>query len=389
MKILFITNLYPPNAIGGYERLCHAVASALALGNTVTVITSTYGKSVSIQTKQSVQQVLQLLVGKTIYEGFEGSEERRNLINRSNAYFVDEVINRVNPDVIYCWSLHGLNASIFEPIMASNRPTVLMLTDNWFVPMWRHLSEAMRASERLSAIFGSQYMRQYYLESGVRFRRDEVIHNGVSLSDSPDERFRDRHFLVAGGEFRILFAGRIVPVKGVHTAVEALIQLTNTPSTHELKYSLSLIGDQSDKGYLDSLREMARSGGCGDALQLMESVPPDELFEMFQSYDCLVFPSTYEPFALTLILALDAGIPTIATAVGGNVEIVSDQESGLLMPVEDASCLAQQIERLSVDAELRCSLSRGGRKAASEFSFNRMIAQTELTLERLVNDAFN
>ena len=389
MKILFITNLYPPNAIGGYERLCHAVASALAPGNSVTVITSTYGKSVSIQDNQSVQQVLQLLIGKTIYEGFEGSDERRDLINRSNAYFVGEVIGRVDPDVIYCWSLHGLNASIFEPIVASNRPTVLMLTDNWFVPMWQHLSEATRRSERIGAIFGSRYMRQYYLESGVRFRRDEVIHNGVLLSDASDAMFRDRRSLVADGEFRMLFAGRIVPVKGVHTAVEALVQLVNSPSSDQLKYSLTLIGDQSDGEYLSGLKQMTQSGGCSEALHVIDSVPPEKLFEVFQSYDCLVFPSTYEPFALTLILALDAGIPTIATAVGGNVEIISDEESGLLMPAEDVSCLTRQIERLSADPDLRCKLSRGGHKAASEFSFNRMIARTELALERFASYASN
>ena len=224
MRILFITNLYPPNAVGGYERLCHAVASALARGHAVTVITSTYGRSVSIQERQTVHQVLQLLIGQTIYEPLPDKNGARDLINKSNAYFVEKVVKETNPDVIYCWSLHGVEASIFESIMGGGCAVVLMLTDNWFVPMWAQLAADMRASERLSAIFGSQYMREYYLENGVRFSRDDVIHNGVLLSEAPEAAFRDRRLSVVQGEFRLLFAGRVVPVKGVHTAVEALVR---------------------------------------------------------------------------------------------------------------------------------------------------------------------
>ena len=80
---------------------------------------------------------------------------------------------------------------------------------------------------------------------------------------------------------------------------------------------------------------------------------PDSLPELFEEHDIYVFPSLYEPFSLTLIHALACGIPTAASRVGGNVEIVRDGVSGVLFKKGDPA-----------DWPVRCSVSLGIRNYA-------------------------
>jgi glycosyltransferase involved in cell wall biosynthesis len=96
---------------------------------------------------------------------------------------------------------------------------------------------------------------------------------------------------------------------------------------------------------------------------------------LFNEYDIYLFPSLYEPFSLTLIHALALGIPTIASNTGGNPEIVTNEESGLLFAKGDAADLARAITALALDGARRARLAAGGQRAASAFTFERMVGE--------------
>jgi glycogen synthase len=98
---------------------------------------------------------------------------------------------------------------------------------------------------------------------------------------------------------------------------------------------------------------------------------------LFNGHDIYLFPSLYEPFSLTLIHALSFGIPTIASDIGGNVEIVRDRESGLLFKKGDSADLAAVVRFLATDGALRARLADGGRCSAARFTFEQMIAAME------------
>lgn len=107
MKTLMISNLYPPNAIGGYERLCFSVAEGLAnLGHEVGVLTSTYGAEVTTYPGQRIWRSLLLLATEgNIYEPYNISNEKRNLINENNLSILNNVISEYKPNVIFVWNL--------------------------------------------------------------------------------------------------------------------------------------------------------------------------------------------------------------------------------------------------------------------------------------------
>lgn len=401
MKVMFVSNLYPPNAVGGYEELCWEVASRfVSLGHSVSVVTSAHGGEVASWPDQEVHQVLQLLIGKSVYHSFDGPRFRRATIHAQNTQAMTEAVKRIKPDIIFCWNLFALDAAFFDWFRACELPVVVMLTDNWLASMLNSefVSEFFRQSvngdvqeahllknecfasavpANVTAIFGSHFMREFYVAAGVSFQNDVVIHNGVNLrKDSAAPRTFQS--LPAGSRVSLLFAGRVVDIKGAHTAVEALCHLR--AQRPEIDWHLDLVGDARDVKYSQRLRELAAKKDSLDKLHFLGRVTPDALPEMFASHDIYLFPSLYEPFSLTLIHALSSGIPTVASRVGGNPEIVRDGETGLLFVKSDSKGLAAAVLRLTDDVALAERISKKGMIEAQRYSTERMIAEMETHL---------
>lgn len=428
MRILFVSNLYPPNVVGGYERLCFSVASAFAArGHAVSVLTSGHGGGRADFPGQSIRQDLTLLAGASIYLPYEGDAASRDAINRGNVAALRRTIDALSPELVFAWNLFFLDRSFLDALGTCGVPVAVMLTDNWLANMIRpelvagffrdHVfgSEpfprppppapalpprgiARRLLDRLRpppapaapaptpaalppvrfpmiAIYGSRFMRDFYREAGLAFEVDRVVHNGVHQEIASDAVFADRSATVAPGTLRLLFAGRLVDLKGADTAVAALAHLP--PDIAGMEVRLTLLGDDQDAAYVASLREAIAASGASARITMAPTVAPDALFDLFQRHDVYLFPSLYEPFSLTLIHALACGIPTIASDAGGNPEIVVDGVSGLVVPKADAAALARAITRLAGDGALRARLAEGGWESARGFTFERMIAGME------------
>lgn len=416
MNVLFLSNLYPPNVVGGYERLCHDVATAfVGFGHRVSVLTSTYGGRREDYPGQTVHRTLRLLANETnIYAPFPGTDADRAEINRANVAELQRVIAAERPDVVFAWNLFFFDRSLLDALGRTGVRVVFMLTDNWLIAAldgafigrffrdhvfgdrdfpetapptgllhsllarWRR-REPERFRLPYEAVFGAEFMRTLYTEAGFAFDRSTVIHNGVRLTDHPPERHADRGRLVDPDEVRLLFAGRLVDLKGVHTAIEALTHLpaTGLPAA---KVRLTIIGDGQDTAYQERLQQLIERTGTRDRITFLPPVSEDALFDEFQRHDVYLFPSLYEPFSLTLIHALAAGIPTIASRAGGNGEIVEHGRTGLLFRKGDAADLATNITALLRDPALRTGVSAEARRVARSFTFERMARGMETYL---------
>jgi glycogen(starch) synthase len=420
MHILFVSNLYPPNVVGGYEQLCAGVAEALASrGHDITVLTSSFGGKEATYPGQSVHRSLQLLVGDGIYQPFAGEVAERARINAENIAITKRLILAERPDVIFSWNLFFFDLSLLGALASSGIPLLVMLTDNWLINMhkpqfvadyfrdhvfgslpfppapphsgfierlrgWMRLTQAgtQAPGHQLpyAAVFGAEFVRTLHHVAGFRFAREEVIHNGVHQTPRAASLYRDRRYPVAAGELRLLFAGRLVDLKGVHTAVQAL-KLINQLQADAVR--LTIVGDTKDAAYQAQLQEEIGRAGIADQIAMRETVPQDALFDLFQAHDIYLFPSLYEPFSLTLIHALADGIPTVASDAGGNVEIVRHQETGMLFSKGNADGLARAVVALASNPDLRARIAQRGREVAAGFTFDRMVTQMEQFLKWL------
>ncbi|HMU65104.1 MAG TPA: glycosyltransferase, partial [Nitrosomonas sp.] len=114
MKILTISNLYPPNIVGGYEVLCFEVMRGLAeKGHEINVLTSDYGGKQVIYPNQQVQRLLTLLATEgNIYKPLNISAIERNNINQKNLQILSRTLDEINPDLIFIWNLHFFDVSL-------------------------------------------------------------------------------------------------------------------------------------------------------------------------------------------------------------------------------------------------------------------------------------
>ncbi len=415
MKILFLTNLYPPNVFGGYERLCFQVASMLhARGHEVTVLTSSYGQSAGKDYGYCVRRELFLSATEgNIYEPFDCSPSQREVYQATNRSRFEAVLAEVTPEILFVWNLYFFDGGLLTAVENSKFPKAYLLTDNWMIAqlngqfigeyfqnkvfggvaeptlglrrlkrMAKEVVERYRKRSFLMkgrAIFPSRFMRQLYRDAGFRFEAGEAVcYHGVEFRHLPDARRRERRELVAGSEVRLLFAGRVVSIKGVHTAIEAL-RIAREKNAG-MRVLLTIVGDTQDKGYLHELEKLIDSLGLCESIVFQPSVAEERMFDLFQEHDIYLFPSLYEPFSLTLILALESGIPTISSDVGGNVEIVHNGRTGMTFRAGDSADLARKIGTLMEDGRLREALSQAAVVQASSFTFESMIARIESDL---------
>jgi glycosyltransferase involved in cell wall biosynthesis len=141
-----------------------------------------------------------------------------------------------------------------------------------------------------------------------------------------------------------------------------------------------VVGDGESK---QELEEQARALGLGRRIVFagFRGDVPDLLSEAFLS----VLPSLSEGTSNTLLESMAAGIPVIATSVGGNPEVIQDGISGLLVPPRDPAALAAAATRLLENEDLALRLGRAGMQRVSElFSIEGSVQATENLYHRLV-----
>lgn len=200
-------------------------------------------------------------------------------------------------------------------------------------------------------LFLSDYARSLF----PRFsERSAVIYGGAD-----DERFRP------GGprERKVVYVGRIIPVKGIEYAIEAV-----PPDV-----PLTVVGRPYDPAYFDALRQRA----AGRDVRFVTDADDDRVAAELRSARVAVFPSVRsssfaisgsppETLALVLLEAMASGTPVVCTDVGPQPELVDDGRTGFVVPPNDTDALRERIALLLNDADLGRRMGERGRAVVRE-----------------------
>jgi glycosyltransferase involved in cell wall biosynthesis len=167
---------------------------------------------------------------------------------------------------------------------------------------------------------------------GVAQNRIHVIPNGWNGRVPQSDRLTARRRLdLPADRFVIGWVGRLIPVKGCDVFLEALAQLG------DVAVSASIVGDGADRSRLE---QMATAQGLDGRVTFHGQV--DDASRLFPAFDVFVLSSRSEGTPLVLPEAIAAGVPVVATAVGGVPDFVGPGQ-GLLVPPEQPAALAQAI----------------------------------------------
>ncbi len=185
---------------------------------------------------------------------------------------------------------------------------------------------------------------------GVPASRLHVVSNGVpTFTPDAETRRRTRTALgVDDSTFVCLYVGRLESVKGLHTLVNAAARLTESGGR---AMRVLLAGNGSERAALESLCRSLRLAATVTFLGERSDVQ-----ELLNMADAFVMTSRTEGLPMALIEAMAAGLPCVATAVGGIPAVLAD-DAGILVPPEDPHAVAEALTRLAGDDLMRRQLS--------------------------------
>ena len=233
-------------------------------------------------------------------------------------------------------------------------------------------------------------IREAFIDRGVPAERVSVVPNGVdfdrfaTVEREQRAAVRERHGLDAS--ITLLFVGTVMPRKGVTVMIDALNQVVNGMDDPDVE--LVIAGENSlDESYTSQVRQRIRMAGLERRVTMTGFVPADQLPALYASADLLVVPSLEEGFGMTAVEAMAAGTPVVATSVGGLPDVITDGESGVLVPPGDAEALAVGLESLLTDDEFRDRIAESAHERAAQYDWGQVTGSICETYERISREA--
>lgn len=221
-------------------------------------------------------------------------------------------------------------------------------------------------------------------------RKLEIIPPGVDTSHFyPIPSDEAKQFLGLRPDDRmVLFVGRIEPLKGVDTLIQAMSCLNLHDNNRPVH--LAIIGGEPDASQEEMTKEMARLQDLCDELALGQTVVflgkrgQDTLPYYYSAAEVLVMPSHYESFGMVALEAMACGTPVIASDVGGLGFLVQDGETGFTVPDGEPDKLCEKLSLLLDDRSLRKEMGKHAEEAAQAYDWEKIATKIVDVYEGLV-----
>ena len=398
MKVLFLTNEYPPHIYGGAG--VHVGYLSRELAKSMPVEVRCFGdqnfKERNLQVRGFGLDTSDFTCPKPLQSAF-GAIRRCTDFNTTN----------IDADLVHChtWYSHfgGILAKLnygipfvitvhsLEPLRPWKRE---QLGGGYDFSLWIEKT-ALEMADAIVAVSG-ETKRDIERLFEVDPNHVRVIHNGIDLEeyrrvDSTDALKRHG---INPDEPYLLFVGRITRQKGIVYLVRAIQFMTpgfqivlcaGAPDTPEIAIEMQKAIEQA---------KSERS----DIIWIEEMVDRNAVVELYSHAAVFCCPSIYEPFGIINLEAMACGTPVVASAVGGIKEVVVDRETGFLVPLEQmkespfeplnpekfSRDLAGKINQLMNDRRLREKFGKAGRKRVEEkFSWSTIAQKTKALYETL------
>ena len=378
MKILVITNLYPPQILGGYERSIADFARLLQQrGHELLVLTSdttAFSNShPSLYPEPQVERCL-LLCGQWHPErGPEWfSEQQIADIKRQNRQTLAQHLQAFQPDVCLVGNATFLPVELLEQVLATPIAIAhyVMNAHPGYLP-----SEAPQSS-LYRYLTCSNWVGQTLQQQGYPAATAQTVYPGAAIDAFYQAALPPRDRL------RIAYASLVMPYKGADVLIEALCLLQAVG----IDFTATIAGGTFQPEFVQALQQHIEAEGLQDCVHFPGVLSRQELRELYQHCNVLVFPSRFEePFGISQVEAMAAGLTLITSGTGGSREIVAHGQDGLIFETENPLDLAECLSSLPAQPDIWEAVTRKGQqKAISHFSQTKAVEQLEAILYELV-----
>lgn len=336
--------------------------AAQAQGHRVIVITGAAGAAA-----QAAREA-----GLDIVEAPELLREIKPATDIRAVFTIARMIHTYGIELLHC---HSSKAGIIGRLAAKKAGIPAIFTAHGWAftdgvsPKKRKL---YRAIEKMMAplasriITVSEYDREIAIAAGVgRADRMVAIQNGMPVLPALDRPVRG-----ADAPLRLIMVARIDAQKNQAQLLRALGEVKSG------NWRLSLVGAGAD----DALRQIAQDHGIADKVDFLGQ--RSDVPELLASHDVFCLITNWEGFPLTIVEAMRAGMPVIASDVGGCKEAIEEGVTGTVVPRNGETQIARAIEALIADPELVAAQGAAGRAAfEARFTFEHMAEKTFATYD--------
>jgi len=382
MRILVVSNLYPPQELGGYGRsLADFVWGLQQRGHIPTVLTSDapyLGPGADGPSGELVQRSLQL---KGSFEN--GVQLNQNPIacaamDAHNQALVRHLCTQQRYDGILLGNLDLLGPELLRPLLEAG------------VPLLHHAGF-------MAAPFSPEHWPQcdlYQLVAASRAVRHALVMQGLPVADAavvypgarvelfgPEATGRSQPLGEALGTpanpLKLAFAGLLMGSKGAHTLVQAAALLHHKG----IRVQVNLAGGEFQKGYWGQLQAVVREAGMEGLVRWYGQLERPQLARFLGLHHVGVFPSIYpEAFGIVAAEMQASGLALVSSGVGGAAELLNNGETGLSFQAGDPVDLSRQLLRMVQEPGLLGVLQQAGQRLVRD---HLSVLQAAIQLEQL------
>ena len=369
MRVLVISNLFPPRELGGYERTCAAFVGRLRdRGHVVRVLTSDHPPTRATAGGEEWPGVDRALR----FRGLQDPPLATLRNDRRDLTVTLRTVREYAPDAITLWGMNGLSRALVPGLRVAGAPISARVGDSWLDNLLR-LRARQHGAKRLARavlgvpltgdlghvqrwVFNSRYMLDSARLLGLDAPDASVVHSGVDVDAIPRRP-------PAPWRGRLLYLGRIDAHKGVDTAVRAVAAIDGA--------SLRVVGP-GEPAAVGELSTLIDEHHVSDRVEIRPPVDRQGAIAELARADAVLFPARWpEPWGKVPLEAMAAGVPVIASGTGGSAEYLRDGENALVAAPDDPTRWTRAIGRIARDEQLRATLRQAGFATAARYSERR------------------
>jgi glycosyltransferase involved in cell wall biosynthesis len=371
-KILLVTNLFPPEELGGYGRMMWEFARGLVerahdvhiLCGSAAYLKKTPGEDEkALETRVTRGLRLQGEWKDGITRALGGPAQLA-AIAQGNAERVVRTARDMGAELVLVGNLDFLGVDFLQALLRAGFPVLHALAN---ARPGYEVADAPR-DPRYWVAPCSHWNGRAFLEAGYTAGRVETLYPGARI-----DRFY-RFFLPDAQKLRIAYASLVMPYKGAHILVQALARLHRAG----LDFGAEIAGDSTDPAFLETLQSYVAEVGMQEKVTFPGFLGREALNALFARSNVLVFPSQFpEPFGISQVEAMASGLVVVSSGTGGAAEIIRHGQDGLLFPATDPKALAERLASLATQPELFRGLQTNAQRRATEFSVDRAVLKIE------------
>lgn len=411
MRILLLTNLYPPHELGGAEIVARDYAIKLQeLGHEVFILTSSYGLAHAEQDEHTWRTLHYTPAAH--FDRTHAPWQQLHLLSDYYTYFhntpnvkeLQRAIAEIQPEVLYIWEITGVGLNtMLAALNAIKLPIVFHLESYWLHYALSPQTEQTRLRTRwlkkmligsvpsltyTSMIAASGAVKQEYAQAGCDPERIEVIYNGIDERFLNTPRAEQNDKSTTQENTQLIYVGRLCVEKGVMVILKALDILVRQQS-HQ-RFHLNIFGE-GDAVYTKELQNFIQEKELATFITFHGKVPQDVLIRGYDRADIMLIPSIWkEPFGLVVAEGMARGLPVITSNLGGPAEIVTHDHDGLLLEPGDEAALASAILQLSENPAKCQQFAQAARETVrTRFLIETNAKSAEQHLQRALQHSIN